>query len=670
MPETIKIKSPRIDATLAADTANSADRTVQMQFYSGAPVSRYSFARGGEYTLSFSMNPDHVRLDSLNNGRAPLLESHMSFGTDSVLGVIEKGWLQDGKGMATARFAKGDPTADSVWNKVEQKILRNVSMGVMIHKMKDTTKEGDAMRSYLAVDWEPQEISVVPIGADPGAQMLSREQLPEIEVVVLRADRAPEKEIPMNPEVKDGAGDPANAKQNPDPVTATDEQLNSARIVGMTAEQGRITGILKVARVCHLPMSLAEKHVAANTSLEDFRRIAIDEQALEAAKVPIRDKTRPPEILNDEVEKRRDNMTGALLERFAPGMWSHDADGFRYVRGGGQRFHEGARAYASCSLLDIAKECLSVQGIRWQNKSRTEIAQLAFQSSSDFPNILADVAGKSLRAGFEMVQSQWRLIASRRSASDFKDQKELTLDASARLEKVPESGEFKHGKLIEGKETYKLSTYGKIISITRRAIINDDLGAFTRTPQLMGQEVAMLEADTVWGVVTANGNLADNVALFEASTHKNLIAGAAAISETSISANRVLMMTQKSTGAKVLNIEPRYIVVPAAISLKAEQYTSTNYVAAQQSSINPFAGRLIPIVEARLDAVDANDWYLFADPNSPNGTVLVYAYLDGQEGPYTETMNGFEVDGVQIKVRHDFGAAAVDYRGATKQTGA
>jgi len=113
---------------------------------------------------------------------------------------------------------------------------------------------------------------------------------------------------------------------------------------------------------------------------------------------------------------------------------------------------------------------------------------------------------------------------------------------------VPESGEFKRGKLVEGKETWVLSTYGKIIGITRQAIINDDLGAFTRTPFLLGQEVAMLEADTVVGIITANGNLADGVALFEATTHKNLIAAGAAISVDAIGAVRVLMPAADEPG--------------------------------------------------------------------------------------------------------------------------
>jgi hypothetical protein len=186
----------------------------------------------------------------------------------------------------------------------------------------------------------------------------------------------------------------------------------------------------------------------------------------------------------------------------------------------------------------------------------------------------------------------------------------------------------------------------------------------------------MLEGDTVWGIVTTNGNLADGVALFAAAATRgadatgNLVTGAGtAISIDSIGVMRVKMMRQTSPGGKTLGINPRYLVAPATKAQLAEQYTSSNYQAATAATINNMAGKLTPIIEARLDATSTTGWYLFADPNSPNGTVVIYAYLEGQEGPYTETRNGFDVDGVEIKIRHDFAAAAVDYRGAVKNDG-
>ena len=78
--------------------------------------------------------------------------------------------------------------------------------------------------------------------------------------------------------------------------------------------------------------------------------------------------------------------------------------------------------------------------------------------------------------------------------------------------------------------------------------------------------------------------------------------------------------------------------------------------------------RLAPISEPRLDAASETAWYLAASPNQID--TIEYAYLEGQQGAYIETRNGFDVDGVEIKCRLDFGAKAIDWRGLYKNPGA
>ncbi len=448
---------------------------------------------------------------------------------------------------------------------------------------------------------------------------------------------------------------------------------------GIDKERARVRTINEVAAALKLRQSFANEHIDKGTSIEVFRRLAIDKKAsderAEMQRQGMSSITGTPASdprLQDESDLRRFSMVGALLERFEPGAWITDEKerNYKFDQGRKQKVFEGAREYVGMSLLDHAKECLSNVGIRWQTKSKTEIVRLAFQSTSDFPYILADSANKSLRAGYEMMVSPWRLIAARRSAVDFKTMYELTLDQTSRLEQVKESGEFTRGALIEGREAYAVKTYGKIVGITRQAIVNDDLGAFTRAPMLLGQEVGGLEGDTVVGIITANGTLSDSVALFDKNTHKNYDDSAGAISVDNIGALRVKMMLQTSSGGKVLGIIPKFLVVPATKEQLALQYTSGSYQASESAKINPWANTLQPVVLHQLDASDVNDWYLFADPNTPNGVVVVYAYLEGQEGPYTETRQGFDVDGVEIKIRLDFGAGAVDYRGAVRKSGA
>lgn len=128
------------------------------------------------------------------------------------------------------------------------------------------------------------------------------------------------------------------------------------------------------------------------------------------------------------------------------------------------------------------------------------------------------------------------------------------------------------------------------------------------------------------------------------------------------------MRKQTSLDGRVINVTPRFLLVPAALEVKAQQYTSSAYVSAKSVDINPFAGALVPIVEPRLDAASDKSWYLAADPAQID--TLEYCYLDGNEGVYIETRNGFEVDGMEIKARLDFAAKAIDHRGLFKNAGA
>ena len=163
--------------------------------------------------------------------------------------------------------------------------------------------------------------------------------------------------------------------------------------------------------------------------------------------------------------------------------------------------------------------------------------------------------------------------------------------------------------------------------------------------------------------------MADGTALFHAN-HKNLAGTGAALAVDAVGAARAAMALQTGLDKKtVLNVRPAFLIVPAALELKAEQLVAQNLVPAATSSVVPQSIRtLSPISEPRLDAASATAWYLAASPNQID--TIEYAYLEGQQGAYIETRNGFDVDGVESKCRLDFGAKAIDWRGLYKNPGA
>jgi phage major head subunit gpT-like protein len=663
---------------LAAE--NAEDRRFKLKWYTGATVPRYSDE--GSYKLTLSMEPKHIRMGRLQSGKAPLLNSHSSVDLSNVIGVIESA---DTDGNAVARMS---PRAEVTpfWEDVQAGIIRNASVGAHIHKLQDVSKkdkEGNVLeRAYLATDWEPMEVSLVPIGADPKAGMSAnledKERFTEAEIVSVSFTGASARlETTMKKEDTALAGQEARAKKEEEEKLAAEAaEAERKRIIeaGIAKERARVQSINATVKALGLPQSFASKHIEDGTDADVFNRLAIDESV--RLKQIEGDRTGPQipgaEILSDEADNRRSGMIGAFLNRWNEGSFTFDEKNREFVfdKNKKAKLWEGSRPYMGLSLLDCAKECLTAKGIRWQSKNQSEIVSLAFQSTSDFPYILADSANKTLRAGYDMAPSPWKMISAQRSAKDFKSQYELTLDSSVRLGKVPESGEYVRGYLTEGRESWKIAPYGQIIAVTRTAVINDDLGAFTRIPFLLGQEVAANEADIMISLITDNGALADGQTLFNDTYHKNHVDSGAAISVDTLASTELKMMTQTGPGGKVLALMPKYLLVPAALRKLAIQYTSNEPGVTEAAKVNPYAGSLIPLVEPRLDAAGhTTDWYLFADPMNANGTVLVYSYLAGQAGPVTETRMGFDVDGMEIKVREDFGGGVVDWRGVVKNDG-
>jgi hypothetical protein len=292
--------------------------------------------------------------------------------------------------------------------------------------------------------------------------------------------------------------------------------------------------------------------------------------------------------------------------------------------------------------------------------------------TSDFSSLLANVASKRLRDSYAQNPGTYQQWARRApNAPDFKSMSVVALSGAPDLLQVNEHGEFKVGTMSDGQETYKMLTYGRIVSLTRQAVINDDLSGFDRLVSSFGNSSARLENRTVYSQLTANAALSDGVALFHAS-HNNLAGTGAAIAIASLGAARTAMRLQKGMAGEELNITPNFLIVPAALEQIAYQFTSANYVPATQAAVSEFraGGRtaITPIVEPILDANSATAWYLASD----NGQVdtVEYCYLDGAEGPILESEPGFEVDGISYKCRLDFASKAIDYRGLYRNPGA
>lgn len=152
---------------------NDSDRTVELIFTTGTGVVRYDWMSGQRYLEKLSLDPAHVRLDRLND-EAPLLDTHSSYSVSSVLGATVPGSAEISakKGRVKVRFSKRD-AVEPVYQDVKARILTKVSVGYLVHKFLETTGKDGSLPVRTAVDWEPYEVSMVPMGADAGARVRS-----------------------------------------------------------------------------------------------------------------------------------------------------------------------------------------------------------------------------------------------------------------------------------------------------------------------------------------------------------------------------------------------------------------------------------------------------------------------------------------------------------------
>lgn len=329
---------------------------------------------------------------------------------------------------------------------------------------------------------------------------------------------------------------------------------------------------------------------------------------------------------------------------------------------------EKGNAFAGMSLIELARASLTHRGVGIAGMDRNGMVGLAFtHSSSDFGNLLADVARKSVLKGYNEAAETFQQWTSKGSLSDFRTAKRVDLATFPNLDRVNEGAEYKYGTIGDTGEQIVLATYGKLFSITRQAVINDDLQTLSRIPQLMGRAAIRTVGDLVYAILTTGHTMSDGKALFHAD-HGNLLAGAA-LSVTNIDAAKAKMRTQKD-GSAVLDIRPAHLIVPVALESTAKALLAAEFdpAYANKSVPNPVRGLVDVIADPRLDAASTTTSYMAAD-SSMYDTIEV-AYLDGNDQPYLEQQQGFTVDGAAFKVRIDAGVAPLSWRTLVKMPGA
>ena len=326
----------------------------------------------------------------------------------------------------------------------------------------------------------------------------------------------------------------------------------------------------------------------------------------------------------------------------------------------------GENAYRGKTLLGLAEACLDARGKSVAGMSKMDIVASAFtHSSGDFSKLLANTANKAMLMGAEEAEETFQQWTRSGQLGDFKVSSRVDLNAFPTLGKVQEGAEYKYATMGDRAESIQLATYGSLFSITRPAIINDDLDAFTRIPNRMGRAALRTVGDLVYAILTANPNMSDGTPLFD-NAHNNL-QSASGITTSSVDAMRVAMATQKDGNAN-LNIRMAHLLVPMALEGAANVVRESQFevgATAKNNTVpNSVRNTFDVIADSRLDSVSPTEW--FGAANGGIHDTIEVAYLDGNSMPVLEEQDGWKVDGVEFKVRMDAGVSALDFRTMAK----
>ena len=321
-------------------------------------------------------------------------------------------------------------------------------------------------------------------------------------------------------------------------------------------------------------------------------------------------------------------------------------------------------AYTGMSLRELARASLTDRGIGVAGQNAMGVVGLAFtHSNSDFGQILIDVAHKSMLKGWETAAENFEQFTTRGTLTDFRAAKRVGLGDFGYLPQVGEGEEYTYGTIGDEGASVALATYGRLFTITRQAILNDDMNLLTKIPEKMGQAARATIAKLVFALLTGNAIAQDGKKLFDAS-HKNSFDNAA-LDVTNIDKAIQMMNGFVNARGEPLAIEPEFMLLPTSLYTRAKQILGSASVEGADINsgiINPIRDVVPALKSARLQAADPKSWYLI------NKEAIEVSYLDGIDTPYMEQQNGFTVDGVSTKVRIDAGVNVIDYRGVIKVT--
>lgn len=528
---------------------------------------------------------------------------------------------------ATIQFDE-DEESERIYQKVCSGTLRGVSVGYAVDVWESVEAGAKSSNGRfmgpceVATRWTPYELSIVSVPADAT-------------VGVGRSY------------VENGDGNMDEQNNEIDVKDQEREATQPAPLVNAAAERQAAVAeerarVREIGTMCRQFGVDDVPYINDGMSVEAVRAAILDKLAQER-------KAQPVTVQIDEMDKFRAAATDGLAMRAGMAV---------------ENSAPGAEEFRGKRMMRLAAECVERElGKSTHAMDDETIVREALTGTGAFPGILSNVAHKSMAQAYQSAPTTYQLWTAQGSNSDFKDATRYRLSEADTLEKLNESGEFKAGGVTEGAAKTNIATYGRMFSLTRQAIINDDMGALQQLPAIYGAAARRMINKMVYKMLQSNPKV-EGAQLFHAD-HKNLCAED--ISIEGLAKMKAAMAKQKNIkGAEYLNIQPAFIICPVELEVQAAQLISSVVDPTKANATpNPFANKMTVISEPELE--DAKAFYLAAAAGI--APTIEVTSLNGNLTPTMERAEQFDTLGIKWRIYMDVGVNLLDYRGIQKSTG-
>lgn len=699
----------------APSTINEEARSVDVVLATESPVRMVDPATMSEVDEILVMAGFDA--SQMRRGRVPILDTHQRKSYENVLGSHTAIRVKDTELHSTAIFSS---TADRAFTLVREGHLDGVSAGYRIFAT-TYVRPGEsaevAGRTYTAGDrvlalrtsWTLAEGSVCPVGKDPNSGTRAATPSPVAANANPNPNTTPPQEDPttMNlqaiidklvgrgytqeraehwariivekPEAERAAlvddfpdlNAPSATRAEPAPAPTPIQAIPAATgtdgaRAAIEAERARINDVRDVET--RLRREFPELDLDAQ-----FARAysgELDANALCAEAVRLRSERQTPAVvIRDQHESIREGIeAGIAIRAGLPGQRTE-----RELEIGGD--------FANYSFERMARECLERSGVSTRRMDNMEVIGRALtHGTGDFPNALANTARRSLVLNYEEAVTTWQFYCDTMNMRDFRTHSMVGFSEAGELDEVPPLGEIPQGDMSDKAENITLKSYGKRFGISRQALINDDLGVFSRIPAKHGAAWARTINRLAVKTLLANAALSDGNNLYS-SAHANLDTTTAAITtkDTATAVIRSLRyMLQKQTGLATaddssevvyLNLQLKRLLVCPTIQEYVFEAIGETGRADNNRAIDVARLMLEAVPEPELENTNlsgaaTNLLFGFCDPR--RHATLVAGFLNGNSAPRMEVQRAWSCEGTEFKVCGDVGIGVADHRGSAK----